>query len=90
MLADINELKKMLWLDERTRAMFVHFSVYNANFNLYAACNLTSTSMQVLTTAPCPLPHRYAACNLIFRFSPGGVITPIPKFKVRKDNRRCL
>jgi hypothetical protein len=66
MLADIDELKKMLWLDERTRAMFVHFSVYNANFNLYAAC------------------------NLIFRFSPGGVITPIPKFKVRKVHRRCL
>ena len=59
MLADIDELKKMLWLDESTRAMFVHFSVYNANFNLYAAC------------------------NLIFRVSPGGVITPIPKFKVR-------
>ena len=34
MLADIDELKKMLWLDERTRAMFVHFSVYNANFKV--------------------------------------------------------
>jgi len=37
MLADIDELKKMLWLDERTRAMFVHFSVYNANFNTTAS-----------------------------------------------------
>ena len=37
MLADLDELKKMLWLDERTRAMVIQFSVYNANFNLCAA-----------------------------------------------------
>ena len=35
----LNELKSFLWLDERTRAFIVSFSVYNANFNLYAACN---------------------------------------------------
>jgi len=37
--AVLDELLKFLWLDERTRAMIVSFSVYNANFNLYVACN---------------------------------------------------
>lgn len=35
----VDELRNFLWLDERTRAMIVSFSVYNANFNLYSACN---------------------------------------------------
>lgn len=35
----LDELRAFLWLDERTRAMVVSFSIYNANFNLYAACN---------------------------------------------------
>jgi len=39
MIEDLDELNKMLWLDERTRAIIISFSVYNANFNLYAACN---------------------------------------------------
>ena len=33
------ELRNFLWLDERTRSAVISFSVYNANFNLYAACN---------------------------------------------------
>ena len=34
----MEELRNFLWLDERTRAFILSFSIYNANFNLYAAC----------------------------------------------------
>ena len=35
----INELKSFAWVDQHTRAMIFSFSIYNANFNLYCACN---------------------------------------------------
>jgi hypothetical protein len=35
----ITELQNFLWLDERTRAMTISFSIYNANYNTYVACN---------------------------------------------------
>ena len=31
----IEELKQYLWLDRGTRAVFVDFTVYNANINLF-------------------------------------------------------
>ena len=31
----LNELKENLWLDRGTRAVFVDFTVYNANINLF-------------------------------------------------------
>ena len=33
-----NELKQYMWVDEQTRAVVISFSIYNGNFNLYAAC----------------------------------------------------
>jgi polycystin 2 len=39
-LAIINDLKNNLWLDRGTRAVFVDFSVYNANINLFCVVRL--------------------------------------------------
>ncbi|KAA0185789.1 hypothetical protein HAZT_HAZT010686 [Hyalella azteca] len=40
--ADVNErldqLQKVHWIDKRTRAVFLEFSVYNANVNLFMTC----------------------------------------------------
>ena len=34
-MATIAELKDQLWIDRGTRAVFVDFTVYNANINLF-------------------------------------------------------
>ena len=39
----IQELVDFLWLDERTRAMSISFSIYNANYNTCVPCNFLST-----------------------------------------------
>ncbi|RZC41347.1 polycystic kidney disease 2-like 1 protein [Asbolus verrucosus] len=36
----INELKENLWITRATRAVFVDFSLYNANLNLFCICKL--------------------------------------------------
>nr|XP_027212361.1 polycystic kidney disease 2-like 2 protein [Penaeus vannamei] len=38
--AKIEQLETDGWMDERTRAVFVEFSLYNAQVNLFAACRI--------------------------------------------------
>lgn len=38
--AKIEQLERDGWMDERTRAVFVEFSLYNAQVNLFAACRI--------------------------------------------------
>lgn len=40
--AQITTLKKNLWLDRGTRAVFIDFSVYNANINLFCIVRYVS------------------------------------------------
>ncbi len=37
----IDDLKKQLWLDRGTRVVFLDFTVYNANINLFCQIKLT-------------------------------------------------
>ncbi|KAF2354580.1 PKD/REJ-like domain [Trinorchestia longiramus] len=37
-IARLTELQRVQWIDKRTRVVFVEFSVYNANANLFALC----------------------------------------------------
>ena len=39
-LARMRELQKMQWVDKRTRAIILEFSVYNANVNLFSTCTV--------------------------------------------------
>jgi hypothetical protein len=39
--AEINDLKANLWIDRGTRVVFLDFTVYNANINLFCQIKLT-------------------------------------------------
>ena len=39
-VARLKELQKHHWIDKRTRAVFLEFSTYNANVNLFATCRI--------------------------------------------------
>ena len=39
-LKRLNILQKNQWIDKRTRAVFLEFSVYNANANLFSTCTI--------------------------------------------------
>lgn len=36
----IDRLEDNRWIDEKTRAVFVEFSIYNAQVNLFVSCNI--------------------------------------------------
>ena len=48
-LAIVDELMQNLWLDRGTRAVFVDFTVYNANINLFCVIRWEKTLLKKLS-----------------------------------------
>ncbi|XP_063604126.1 uncharacterized protein LOC134779789 [Penaeus indicus] len=65
--AKIEQLERDGWMDERTRAVFVEFSLYNAQVNLFAACRI------VMEQGPEGALHAFVKFNPIklLRYSEG-------------------
>ena len=43
----IDEMKQNLWLDRGTRAVFIDFTVYNANINLFCVIRSVAAAAAV-------------------------------------------
>ena len=42
LISEMWRLQQQLWIDEKTRAVFVEFSLYNAQVNLFVACTIVA------------------------------------------------
>ena len=59
--AVVGELKENLWLDRGTRAVFVDFSTYNANINMF--CVIRSTSQRLFGLFRVHFQLKYSSYN---------------------------
>ncbi|RZC40117.1 PKD channel and/or Ion trans domain containing protein [Asbolus verrucosus] len=67
--AIMKDLKENLWITRGTRVIFIDFSVYNANLNIFCICKY-APDVGVLYFS------FHSICRLIFEFPPTGGIVP--------------
>ncbi|XP_078532323.1 polycystin-2 [Lissotriton helveticus] len=72
--AQIATLKKNLWLDRGTRAVFLDFSVYNANINLFCIIRLT---VEFPATGGLLTSWKFQTVKLIHYISPFDIVLAI-------------
>ncbi len=54
-------LQELSWIDRRTRAIFIEFTTYNPNINVFSYCNLL---VEFLPTGSVLRSHRFSTFNL--------------------------
>jgi len=80
--AKLSELKELDWLDLRTRAVFVEFTLYNANVNLYGSVIML---IEFLSTGAPVIMQEVKVFRLTSYIGPFGIIIII--FQVRSLSR---
>jgi polycystin 1L2 len=59
---NLTALQQMNWIDRQTRAVFIEFSLYNPNINLFAYCTIM---FEILPTGNMMSSSRYEPINLL-------------------------
>jgi len=83
--AKLAELAATDWLDVRTRAIFVEFTLYNANVNLYGSVIML---IEFLATGGTVISQEVKVFRLTSYVGPFGIIVII--FQVNKLYRRLV